>query len=124
MASADEAKQAASRAEVTATEPDPIFLSKTQWKSATLIAIDRINHDSRNYKFALEAPDQLLGLPTGQHVYARLRRKVGSSQREVVVPGELIQRAYTPVSPQDARGTLDMLIKVTPVPMPAQQFHR
>jgi nitrate reductase (NAD(P)H) len=92
-------------------------LSKTKWKSATLISIDRVNHDSRNYRFALEYPEQLLGLPTGQHVYARLRRKGsrgdGEKGETVVVQGELVQRAYTPVSPSDARGTLDMLIKVS-----------
>lgn len=98
------------------TTPDPIFLSKTKWKSAKLISIERVNHDSRNYRFALESPEQLLGLPTGQHVYARLRRKVANSDKVIdgcVVEGELVQRAYTPVSPEDAKGTLDMLIKVS-----------
>jgi nitrate reductase (NAD(P)H) len=102
----------------TPTAPDAVFLHKTKWKRAKLVEIDYINHDSRNYRFALEYPEQELGLPTGQHVYARLRRKVcpgddedngGAKQAE----GEMVQRAYTPVSSQYAKGFLDMLIKVS-----------
>ena len=95
--------------------PDPVFLSKTKFKRARLVKIDHINHDSRNYRFELEYPEQELGLPTGQHVYARLRRKVAGGDAEdgkMVEEGEMVQRAYTPVSSQDARGFLDMLIKV------------
>ncbi|KAM0788181.1 hypothetical protein ACM66B_001341 [Microbotryomycetes sp. NB124-2] len=95
-------------------KPDPIFLSKTKWKAARLIKIQRVNHDSRIYRFALEDPEQLLGLPTGQHVYARLRRKKPKTQtgNEITIEGELVQRAYTPLSPENAKGTIDMLIKV------------
>lgn len=91
-------------------QPDPTFLSKTKWKSAQLVSVDRINHDSRIYRFALEDPEQPLGLPTGQHVYARLKRKptAGGNPEE----GETIQRAYTPVSLSTAKGFLDLLIKV------------
>lgn len=98
-----------------ATEPDAVFLSKTKWKSGVLVDIGKINHDSRNYRFALEHADQPLGLPTGQHVYARLRRKTTAADAENgVVEGELVQRAYTPVSSEHATGFLDMLIKVRP----------
>ncbi|GAA6022863.1 hypothetical protein JCM11491_007022 [Sporobolomyces phaffii] len=93
----------------TPLHPDPTFLSKTKWKSAELVAINRINHDSRIYRFALEHPDQPLGLPTGQHVYARLRRKPSPGNEQ---PGELVQRAYTPVSLSTANGFIDLLIKV------------
>ncbi|SGY20627.1 BQ5605_C016g08109 [Microbotryum silenes-dioicae] len=101
----------------TPTLPDPIFLNKSKWKAATLISIEKLNHDSRNYRFALEYPEQQLGLPTGQHVYARLRRKVSPGDAEdkggvPIVEGELVQRAYTPVSSNTAQGFLDLLIKV------------
>lgn len=92
------------------TEPDPTFLSKTRWKPAELVSIERVNHDSRLYRFALEHEGQPLGLPTGQHVYARLRRKVTAAG--TAGEGELVQRAYTPVSRQGAKGHLDLLIKV------------
>jgi nitrate reductase (NAD(P)H) len=93
---------------------DPIFLSKTKWKKATLESIQVVSHDSRVYRFALQAPDQHLGLPTGQHVFCRLRRKVPQDQhgKTEVVEGELVQRAYTPVSPADAKGYIDLLIKL------------
>lgn len=93
--------------------PDPTFLSKTKWKGSRLVSIDYVNHDSRIYRFALEHPDQPLGLPVGQHVYARLRRKAdGQPTGGATVDGELVQRAYTPVSRQGAQGFLDLLIKV------------
>lgn len=93
--------------------PDPTFLSKTKWKGSKLVSIDYVNHDSRIYRFALEHPDQPLGLPVGQHVYARLRRKAdGQPTGGATVDGELVQRAYTPVSRQGAQGFLDLLIKV------------
>jgi nitrate reductase (NAD(P)H) len=61
--------------------------------------------------------------PTGQHVFVRLRRKVpkhktnadGSSvefESTEVFEGELVQRAYTPVSSQKAKGHIDLLIKL------------
>ncbi|GAA5967839.1 hypothetical protein JCM11641_005782 [Rhodosporidiobolus odoratus] len=95
--------------------PDPIFLDKKRWKGAELVNIQTLNHDSRIYRFALEHEDQPLGLPVGQHVYARLRRKVkkdGAKSSEPLVEGELVQRAYTPVSKGGAKGFLDLLIKV------------
>ncbi len=49
----------------------------------------------------------------------RLRRKVrkdspnpGGEEQEVVIEGEMIQRAYTPVSQSDAKGEIDLLIKL------------
>ncbi|GAA5958088.1 hypothetical protein JCM21900_003582 [Sporobolomyces salmonicolor] len=107
-----------STGEAVSSVPDPIFLSKTKWKSAKLVEISYVNHDSRLYRFALEHPEQPLGLPTGQHVYARLRRKISPEDAEhrgedkVPVEGELVQRAYTPVSMSNAKGFLDLLIKV------------
>jgi nitrate reductase (NAD(P)H) len=53
--------------------------------------------------------------PVGQHVFVRLRRKVkrnASRHDEVVLEGEMIQRAYTPVSLSDAKGEIDLLIKL------------
>lgn len=84
-----------------------------------------VNHDSRVYKFALEHVDQDLGLPCGMHVYARLKRKplpclttVGADDSSEVedaddeAGGEMVMRAYTPVSSSNAKGFLELLIKV------------
>lgn len=100
----------------TSLEPDPQFLHATKWKSAQLVSITIVNHDSRLYRFLLEHPEQPLGLPTGQHVHARLRRKVGAGSASAAggasVEGELVQRSYTPISSSDAKGHLELLIKV------------
>lgn len=62
--------------------------------------------------------------PTGQHVFVRLRRKapretISEEDRENaefeetrVVEGEMVQRAYTPVSSASAKGHIDLLIKL------------
>ncbi|EKM57613.1 uncharacterized protein PHACADRAFT_170854 [Phanerochaete carnosa HHB-10118-sp] len=79
------------------------FLDPKTWKVVTLTSIERVNHDSLIYRFALPHSDQPLGLPTGQHVFVRLKRKD---------TGDMVQRAYTPVSPENARGSIDFLIKL------------
>jgi nitrate reductase (NAD(P)H) len=78
------------------------FLERSRWKSVRLCNIEQINHDSYLYRFALPEPNQPLGLPVGQHVFVRLRRQD---------TGEMVQRAYTPVSQQGAVGFIDFLIK-------------
>lgn len=85
-------------------EPDSggTFLKPSTWKRVRLCSMRQINHDSVLYRFALPTADQPLGLPVGQHVFVRLRRKD---------TGDRVQRAYTPVSQQGATGFVDFLIK-------------
>ncbi|KIJ61879.1 hypothetical protein HYDPIDRAFT_95803 [Hydnomerulius pinastri MD-312] len=90
--------------------PSEIFLNRTRWKDVQLCSIEQVNHDSCLYRFALPQDGQPLGLPVGQHVFARLKRKD---------TGELVQRAYTPVSQQGAVGFIDFLIKLY---LPSSQF--
>ncbi|KAG2156759.1 uncharacterized protein EDB93DRAFT_866595 [Suillus bovinus] len=85
------------------TQSDEIFLERSRWKEVKLCTIKQINHDSYLYRFALPKRDQLLGLPVGQHVFVRLRRQD---------TGEMVQRAYTPVSQQGTAGFIDFLIKL------------
>ena len=95
---------------LTITPPSPTlvadaygpFLDPKTWKSVALTSVERINHDSLMYRFALPSSETLLGLPVGQHVFVRLRRKD---------TGEVVQRAYTPVSLEGATGSIDFLIK-------------
>ncbi|KAI9569846.1 hypothetical protein HD554DRAFT_2327805 [Boletus coccyginus] len=82
---------------------DGIFLEKAKWKDVKLSRIVQINHDTYQYRFELPREDLPLGLPVGQHVFARLRRKD---------TGELVQRAYTPVSQQGAVGFIEFLVKL------------
>lgn len=81
---------------------DGIFLDRTKWKDVKLTKIVQINHDTYQYQFDLPREDQPLGLPVGQHVFVRLRRKDTE---------EMVQRAYTPVSQQGAIGFIELLIK-------------
>ncbi|KAG2067855.1 hypothetical protein BDR04DRAFT_1104460 [Suillus decipiens] len=85
------------------TQSDETFLERSQWKDVKLCVIKQINHDSYLYRFALPKEDQLIGLPVGQHVFVRLHRQD---------TGEMVQRAYTPVSQQGTGGFIDFLIKL------------
>lgn len=104
---------AGGKEEVKEEPIDPTFLHKTKWRPVRLATISHISHDTRIFRFALQSPDQDLGLPTGQHVFVRLRRKPakGKEGGTEEVEGELVQRAYTPVSDQAAKGFIDLLIK-------------
>ncbi|KAG1745286.1 hypothetical protein EDB19DRAFT_1693694 [Suillus lakei] len=84
-------------------QSDETFLERSQWKGVKLCDIKQINHDSYLFRFALPKGDQPLGLPVGQHVFVRLRRQD---------TGEMVQRAYTPVSQEGAVGFIDFLIKL------------
>ena len=65
--------------------------------------IQKINHDTYLYRFGLPRADQVLGLPMGQHVFVRLKRKD---------TGRLVQRAHTPVSQEGAGGAMELLVKL------------
>ncbi|KAF0310002.1 NADH-cytochrome b5 reductase 2 [Amphibalanus amphitrite] len=60
-----------------------------------------LSGDTRRFRFALPSQDHVLGLPVGQHVYLSAR-----------VEGELVVRPYTPVSSDDDKGYVDLVIKV------------
>jgi nitrate reductase (NAD(P)H) len=87
-------------------DPHKPFLDAKRWKKVVLTDVKMINHDSAIFRFALQASDQPLGLPVGQHVFVRLKRKD---------TGEVVQRAYTPVSRQNVVGEIDFLIKYWPL---------
>lgn len=82
---------------------DGEFLERAKWKDVKLTRKVQVNHDTFLYRFELPRPDQPLGLPVGQHVFVRLKRKD---------TGELVQRAYTPVTPEGAVGFIELLVKL------------
>ncbi|KAG2006713.1 acyl-CoA dehydrogenase [Coprinopsis cinerea AmutBmut pab1-1] len=91
---------------------DPtIFLHPKQWKAVRLVSTTTVSRDSKIFRFQLDTRDQTLGLPTGQHVYVRLKRKVERDGKKVA-DGELVQRAYTPLSRDVDKGFIDMLVKI------------
>jgi len=66
-----------------------------------LIEKEEISHDTRRFRFGLPSANHVLGLPVGQHIHLI-----------VTINEELIIRAYTPVSSDDNKGYVDLVIKV------------
>ncbi|XP_055532150.1 NADH-cytochrome b5 reductase 2 isoform X1 [Wyeomyia smithii] len=66
-----------------------------------LVEKEEISHDTRRFRFGLPSKDHILGLPIGQHIHL-----------SATINEELVIRAYTPVSCDDDRGHVDLVIKV------------
>lgn len=81
---------------------DPILLRDSNVKYP-LKLIDKLvlSHDTRRFRFLLPSSGHVLGLPVGQHVYLSAR-----------INGELVIRPYTPVSSDDDKGHMDLVVKV------------
>lgn len=106
IGSLDEAsRKVLSEGEIQAesTTSRPSFLNPKAWTKATLHRKTSVSWDSRIFTFKLEHEEQVLGLPTGQHIMIRLR---DPATREAII------RSYTPISEQRAAGYLDVLVKV------------
>ncbi|CAD6239218.1 GSCOCG00008645001-RA-CDS [Cotesia congregata] len=80
----------------------PVLLEDPLKKySLPLIEKQIISHDTRRFRFGLPSSSHVLGLPIGQHVHLNCQ-----------VNGELVIRAYTPVSSDDDLGFVDLVVKV------------
>jgi len=66
-----------------------------------LIDKEKVSHDTRRFRFALPSSNHILGLPVGQHIYLTATKD-----------GELVIRPYTPVSSDDDKGFMDLVVKV------------
>ncbi|CAG9792098.1 unnamed protein product [Diatraea saccharalis] len=66
-----------------------------------LIEREEISHDTRRFRFGLTSEEHVLGLPIGQHIH--LSAKIND---------DLVIRAYTPVSSDEEKGYVDLVIKV------------
>lgn len=66
-----------------------------------LIEKEEISHDTRRFRFGLPSDEHILGLPVGQHIHLSANIKE-----------ELVIRSYTPVSSDDDKGYVDLVIKV------------
>lgn len=60
-----------------------------------------VSHDTRRFRFALQSPEHILGLPVGKHMYLSAN-----------INGSLVIRPYTPVTSDDEVGYFDLVIKV------------
>ncbi|KAF8805919.1 nitrate reductase [Phlegmacium glaucopus] len=85
------------------------FLNPKKWKKVVLTNVKEVSANTKVFRFSLPSQEQELGLPFGQHVYVRLRRKIA---HEDIAQGQLVQRAYTPLSERRAKGFIDLLIKI------------
>jgi len=84
------------------SKPTPkTLLDATVKYPLKLIDKEELSHDTRKFSFALPSTEHILGLPVGQHVYLSAR-----------INGQLVVRAYTPVSSDYTKGVMDLVIKV------------
>ncbi|NXS59449.1 NB5R3 reductase, partial [Brachypteracias leptosomus] len=83
--------------------PQPAITLKDPEVKYALRLIDKeeVSHDTRRFRFALPSIDHVLGLPVGQHIYLSAR-----------IDGALVIRPYTPVSSDDDKGFVDLVVKV------------
>uniref|UniRef100_A0A674D0U3 cytochrome-b5 reductase n=1 Tax=Salmo trutta TaxID=8032 RepID=A0A674D0U3_SALTR len=82
-------------------KPPVTLLDPTQKYQLTLIDKEVINHDTRRFRFRLPSTEHILGLPVGNHVYLSAR-----------IDGSLVVRPYTPVSSDDDKGYVDLVVKI------------
>ncbi|CAI9545455.1 unnamed protein product, partial [Staurois parvus] len=86
----------------TEAEKAPVTLLDPNTKyPLPLIEKQEISHDTKKFRFGLPSSEHILGLPIGQHIYLSAK-----------VNGSLVVRAYTPVSSDEVKGHIDLVIKV------------
>ncbi|XP_049626631.1 NADH-cytochrome b5 reductase 1 [Suncus etruscus] len=66
-----------------------------------LIDKTTVSHNTKRFRFALPTRDHILGLPVGQHVYLSAN-----------IDGNLVIRPYTPVTSDEDKGYVDLVIKI------------
>mgnify|MGYP003388664946 CR=1 FL=1 len=79
-----------------------LALDSEKWQGFELTEIEKISHDVRRFRFALQSDKHGLGVPIGQHISLKFIDKEGKE----------VQRSYTPVSSNDDIGFVDFVIKV------------
>lgn len=81
-----------------------IALDANEYKPFTLIDIKTISDDVKRFRFGLQTPEHILGLPIGQHISFKYLDK-DDNNAEVI-------RSYTPTSSDDDVGYVDFVIKI------------
>ncbi|KTG33290.1 hypothetical protein cypCar_00011402 [Cyprinus carpio] len=82
-------------------KPQITLISPSEKYKLRLVDKEIISHDTRRFRFALPSPEHVLGLPVGKHVYLSAR-----------IDGNLTVRPYTPVSSDDDKGFVDLVVKI------------
>ncbi|KAK9722380.1 NADH-cytochrome b5 reductase [Basidiobolus ranarum] len=78
-------------------------LDKVKFQKFPLIEKMIISHNTAIYRFGLPHPQDVLGLPIGQHISVM-----------ATIDGKEVMRSYTPTSSDDDSGHFDLLIKTYP----------
>lgn len=106
-------------ASTLAESPPSSALDPKEWRSFTLKQRTQLTHNTALYRFALDNPSQVVGLPVASCLLTRapLGTKDDGSPSFAIRP-------YTPVSPPDARGYFDLIVKVYPDGKMTQHLHR
>ncbi|KAF2845830.1 reductase [Plenodomus tracheiphilus IPT5] len=79
------------------------FLDPKEYKSLELTRIDHLSPNVCRYTFKLPGPQDVVGLPIGQHVAIK-----------ATIDGTLVTRSYTPITNNLDRGILQLVIKIYP----------
>lgn len=79
------------------------FLDSRNYKSLEVIRIENLSHNAYRYTFRLPNPEDVIGLPIGQHVAVK-----------ATVDGKQVTRSYTPVSNNLDKGILQLVVKIYP----------
>ncbi|KAI5634344.1 oxidoreductase FAD-binding domain-containing protein [Phthorimaea operculella] len=87
-------KKGGSKAPVTLKDPNTKY-------ALPLIEREELTHDTRRFRFGLPSSEHVLGLPIGQHIHLTAK-----------IDDDLVIRAYTPVSSDEDKGYVDLVIKV------------
>jgi cytochrome-b5 reductase len=78
-------------------------LDPRKWKNFPLVRKDSVAPNVYRFVFGLPNTDDVLGLPTGQHIALR-----------ATINGQGVSRSYTPVSNNTDLGRIELLVKVYP----------
>ncbi|KAF8585585.1 ferredoxin reductase-like protein [Ramaria rubella] len=81
------------------TKRKPV-LDPAVWQEFPLVEKTVVSPNTAIYRFGLPRPDDILGLPIGQHISV-----------EAEIDGKKIVRSYTPTSSDDDKGHFDLLVK-------------
>ncbi|KAH6664085.1 hypothetical protein B0J14DRAFT_608403 [Halenospora varia] len=84
------------------------------WVGLKLESVENINHNTKKFRFALPEDDQISGL----HIASAILTKFKGPQME-----KPAIRPYTPVSDEDEKGFLDLLVKKYPGGPMSEHLH-
>ena len=84
------------------SRPKKALTDPTAKVALPLIEREELSHDTHLFRFGLQSPDHILGLPVGQHIALSYVDADGKEQ----------SRPYTPTSSDHDKGHVDFVIKV------------